>query len=68
VTTARYAHLAVDPIRAASNLISAEIDAAMNNRKPASKPFREDEGDTRGRRLLCPAAGSITTNRRCKRQ
>jgi len=35
VTTARYAHLAADPIRAASNLIGAEIDAAMNNRKPA---------------------------------
>jgi integrase len=35
VTTARYAHLAVDPIRAASNLIGDEIDAAMNNRKPA---------------------------------
>jgi integrase len=35
VTTARYAHLAADPIRAASNLIGAEIDAAMNSRKPA---------------------------------
>ena len=37
VTTARYAHLAVDPIRAASNVIGAEIDAAMNSRKPARK-------------------------------
>jgi hypothetical protein len=37
VTTARYAHLAVDPIRAASNLIGAEIDTAMNSRKPARK-------------------------------
>src|SRR5262245_39823210 len=35
VTTARYAHLAVDPIRAASNLIGAEIDAAMNKRARA---------------------------------
>jgi len=35
VTTARYAHLAVDPIRAASNLIGAEIDAAMNSKKGA---------------------------------
>jgi integrase len=33
VTTARYAHLAVDPILAASNLIGAEIDAAMNSKK-----------------------------------
>jgi hypothetical protein len=33
VTTARYAHLAVDPIRAASNLIGDEIDAAMNGKK-----------------------------------
>jgi integrase len=33
VTTARYAHLAADPIRAASNLIGAEIDAAMNSKK-----------------------------------
>ena len=29
-TTARYAHLAADPIRAASNLIGSEITAAMN--------------------------------------
>jgi integrase len=29
-TTQRYAHLAVDPIRAAANLIGAEINAAMN--------------------------------------
>jgi hypothetical protein len=39
-TTARYAHLAVDPIRAASNLIGAEIDAAMNSKKPARKRAR----------------------------
>ena len=31
-TTARYAHLAADPIRAASNLIGTEIAAAMNQR------------------------------------
>ena len=40
VTTARYAHLAVDPIRAASNLIGAEIDAAMNGKKRARQPLR----------------------------
>jgi integrase len=31
VTTARYAHLAVDPVRAASNAIGSEIAAAMNS-------------------------------------
>ena len=31
-TTARYAHLAADPIRAASNVIGSEISAAMNGR------------------------------------
>ena len=30
VTTARYAHLAADPVRAASNLIGNEIASAMN--------------------------------------
>jgi integrase len=40
VTTARYAHLAVDPIRAASNLIGAEIDAAMNGKKRPRQPLR----------------------------
>jgi integrase len=35
VTTARYAHLAADPIRAASNLIGAELTAAMNGKKGA---------------------------------
>ena len=34
-TTARYAHLAVDPLRAASNLIGAEISATMNGNKRA---------------------------------
>jgi integrase len=32
-TTARYAHLAADPIRAASDLIGAEITAAMTGKK-----------------------------------
>jgi integrase len=36
VTTARYAHLAADPIRAASNLIGAEISAAMNGKERRS--------------------------------
>jgi hypothetical protein len=33
-TTARYAHLAYDPIRAASNLIGAEIASAVTAAKP----------------------------------
>lgn len=37
LTTARYAHLAADPVRAASNLIGAEISSAMD----AKKPLRE---------------------------
>jgi integrase len=32
-TTQRYAHLAADPVRAASNLIGAEISAVMNGTK-----------------------------------
>jgi integrase len=32
VTTARYAHLAADPIRAANNLVGTAITAAMNSR------------------------------------
>jgi integrase len=36
-TTQRYAHLADDPLRVASNLIGAEISAAMNGKKPARK-------------------------------
>ena len=32
-TTARYAHLAADPIRAASNLIGTEIAAAMSAKR-----------------------------------
>jgi integrase len=34
-TTQRYAHLAADPVRAASNLIGAEISAAMNGKQGA---------------------------------
>jgi integrase len=34
-TTARYAHLAADPIRAASNLIGTEISAAMGGKQNA---------------------------------
>jgi integrase len=33
VTTARYAHLAADPVRAASNLVGTRISAAMNGRR-----------------------------------
>jgi len=39
-TTARYAHLALDPIRAASNLVGTEIAAVMNGAKPARKQVR----------------------------
>jgi integrase len=39
-TTARYAHLAADPIRAASNLVGTEITAVMNGAKPAPKRVR----------------------------
>jgi integrase len=39
-TTARYAHLAVDPIRAASNLVGTEIAAVMNGAKPGPKRVR----------------------------
>jgi hypothetical protein len=39
-TTARYAHLAADPIRAASNLVGTEIAAVMNGAKPAPKRVR----------------------------
>jgi integrase len=36
-TTQRYAHLATDPIRAASNLIGNEISAVMTGTKPTGK-------------------------------
>jgi integrase len=38
VTTARYAHLAADPVRAASNLIGNEISAAMQKRRHLVRP------------------------------
>ncbi len=55
-TTARYAHLAADPMRAASELIGNEISAAMGKTKPrlgrldasassAAKPPRLDEAE-----------------------
>jgi hypothetical protein len=40
-TTARYAHLAADPIHAASNLIGSEITAAMTG---ASQPGENKSG------------------------
>jgi integrase len=39
-TTQRYAHLAADPVRTASNLIGAEITAAMNGAKRGHKRHR----------------------------
>ena len=39
-TTARYAHLATDPIRAASNLVGSEIITAMTIGKPTPKRVR----------------------------
>jgi integrase len=38
VTTARYAHLAADPLRAASNLVGNEISAAMQKRRHRIRP------------------------------
>jgi integrase len=45
-TTARYAHLAADPVRAAADLIGTEITTVMNNTKPARKRrrLRTDQG------------------------
>jgi integrase len=37
-TTARYAHLAADPVRAASNLIGNEISAAMQKHRRRRRP------------------------------
>lgn len=37
-TTARYAHLAADPMKAASKLIGSKISAAMGKEKSRSKP------------------------------
>ena len=34
-TTARYAHLSVDPLRAANEVIGSRIDAALRGTKPA---------------------------------
>jgi integrase len=39
-TTARYAHLAADPVQAAANLIGTEISAAMNGRRALKRPER----------------------------
>ena len=39
-TTARYAHLAADPIRAASNMIGEELTAAMNSQEPTRQSAR----------------------------
>jgi integrase len=40
-TTARYAHLALDPIRTASNLIGAELAAALHGQeRPREQPLR----------------------------
>jgi integrase len=40
VTTARYAHLAADPVRAASNLVGTRITAAMNGRRSGRDRLR----------------------------
>jgi integrase len=52
VTTARYAHLAADPIRAASNLIGAEINAAMQGPEghPREQPVRRSKKPLPARR------------------
>jgi integrase len=43
VTTARYAHLAADPIRTASNLIGYEITSAMNGLKPHANQLEKSK-------------------------
>jgi integrase len=43
-TTQRYAHLAADPVRTASNLIGAEISAVMNGGKRELKRHRVTAG------------------------
>jgi integrase len=52
VTTARYAHLAADPIRAASNLIGTEINAAMQGPEghPREQPVRRSKKPLPARR------------------
>jgi integrase len=49
-TTARYAHLAADPVRAASNLIGAEISTAMNGSKRPRERLRLDRAAVNERR------------------
>jgi site-specific recombinase XerD len=39
-TTARYAHLGADPMRAASNLVGGKIDLLMRAAKPPHKRLR----------------------------
>jgi len=52
VTTARYAHLAADPIREASNLIGAELIAAMHGREhhPREQAVRRSKKSLRAPR------------------
>ena len=51
-TTARYAHLAVDPIRTASNLIGAELTAAMHGQQdhPREQAVRQSTDPIPARR------------------
>jgi integrase len=44
-TTQRYAHLAADPVRAASNLIGNEITRAMNGKKSRRRTGRRSHRD-----------------------
>jgi integrase len=44
-TTARYAHLATDPIRAASNTIGTQIAAVMNSENPLSMGVKTSEAN-----------------------
>ena len=46
VTTARYAHLATDQVRAASNLIGTEISAAMKKRRRVRLRINTANSDT----------------------
>ena len=54
-TTARYAHLAADPVRAASNLVGNEISAAMT-------PILENHAQRRAALTLISAQSSARKN------
>jgi integrase len=62
-TTQRYAHLAADPVRTASNLIGAEINAAMNGGKRGRNRHRGGVASTDATEAV---AGFDLTHRRAQ--